>query len=69
MLPLFCCQVKVQTWINKKDKDEFVGVGARFGPKIESKEKHANWTNLLLADPSDCCTPPREKVDILEVII
>ncbi|CAL5020301.1 unnamed protein product [Urochloa decumbens] len=61
--------VKVQTWVNKKEKDEFVGVGARFGPKIESKEKHANRTRLLLANPSDCCTPPTEKVagDILLV--
>jgi len=59
----------VQTWVNKKEKDEFVGVGARFGPKIESKEKHANRTRLLLAQPSDCCTPPTEKVsgDILLV--
>lgn len=47
----------------------FVGVGARFGPKIESKEKQSNWTNLLLADTSDCCTPPKEKVDFLEMII
>jgi len=69
MLPLFCCQVKVRTLINKKDKIEFVGVGARFGPKIESKEKQSNWTNLLLADTSDCCTPPKEKVDFLEMII
>jgi signal peptide peptidase-like protein 2B len=61
--------VKVQTWVNKREKDEFVGVGARFGPKIESKEKHANRTKLLLAEPSDCCTPPTEKVsgDILLV--
>ncbi|KAG0535560.1 hypothetical protein BDA96_04G376400 [Sorghum bicolor] len=61
--------VKVRTWINQKDKIEFVGVGARFGPKIESKEKQSNWTNLLLPDTSDCCTPPKEKVagDILLV--
>ncbi|OEL37907.1 Signal peptide peptidase-like 4 [Dichanthelium oligosanthes] len=61
--------VKVQTWVNKREKDEFVGVGARFGPKIESKEKHANRTRLLLADPSDCCTAPAQKVagDILLV--
>jgi len=62
MLPLFCCQVKVRTLINKKDKIEFVGVGARFGPKIVSKEKHANRTKLTLADPMDCCSPPKHKV-------
>jgi hypothetical protein len=67
--PQFFCQVKVQTWVNKKEKDEFVGVGARFGPKIKSKEKHANRTRLLLAQPSDCCTPPTEKVAFLEMII
>ncbi|GJM87404.1 hypothetical protein PR202_ga03354 [Eleusine coracana subsp. coracana] len=61
--------VKVQTWVNNKESDEFVGVGARFGPIIEAKEKHANRTTLLLADPSDCCTSPREKVtgDVLVV--
>lgn len=67
--PHFSCQVKVQTWVNKREKDEFVGVGARFGPKIESKEKHANRTKLLLANPSDCCTPPEEKVAFLEMMI
>jgi signal peptide peptidase-like protein 2B len=61
--------VKVQTWVNNRESDEFVGVGARFGPIIEAKEKHANRTPLLLADPSYCCTSPREKVagDVLLV--
>ena len=39
--------VKVQTWVNNREDGEFVGVGARFGPTIESKEKHANRTGLL----------------------
>ncbi|KAL6635390.1 hypothetical protein ACP70R_028061 [Stipagrostis hirtigluma subsp. patula] len=61
--------VKVQTWVNKIEGDEFVGVGARFGPTIESKEKHANRTKMLLADPPDCCSTLREKVagDVLLV--
>ncbi|KAF0910128.1 hypothetical protein E2562_001351 [Oryza meyeriana var. granulata] len=61
--------VKVQSWVNGKEDDEYVGVGARFGPKIVSKEKHANRTRLTLADPIDCCTSPKEKVsgDILLV--
>ncbi|XP_044951423.1 signal peptide peptidase-like 4 [Hordeum vulgare subsp. vulgare] len=54
--------VKVQTWVKNRETDEFVGVGARFGPIIESKEKHANRTGLLLANPFDCCTPLKEKV-------
>lgn len=61
-----CYQVKVQTWVKNRETDEFVGVGARFGPIIESKEKHANRTILLLADPFDCCTPLKEKVTFLE---
>uniref|UniRef100_A0A0E0Q2Z2 PA domain-containing protein n=2 Tax=Oryza TaxID=4527 RepID=A0A0E0Q2Z2_ORYRU len=61
--------VKVQSWVNGKEDDEYVGVGARFGPQIVSKEKHANRTRLMLADPIDCCTSPKEKVsgDILLV--
>nr|CAB3469133.1 unnamed protein product [Digitaria exilis] len=61
--------VKVQSWVNGKEGDEFVGVGARFGPKIVSKEKHANRTKLTLADPIECCSPPKDKVsgDILLV--
>ncbi|KAF8779498.1 hypothetical protein HU200_002545 [Digitaria exilis] len=61
--------VKVQTWVDKRERDEFVGVGARFGPKIESKEKHANRTRLLLANPFDCCTTLTQKFagDILLV--
>ncbi|KQK16532.1 signal peptide peptidase-like 5 [Brachypodium distachyon] len=54
--------VKVQSWINGKEGDEYVGVGARFGPKIVSKEKHANRTILTLAEPIDCCTPQKYKV-------
>uniref|UniRef100_A0A0E0E6Q8 PA domain-containing protein n=1 Tax=Oryza meridionalis TaxID=40149 RepID=A0A0E0E6Q8_9ORYZ len=62
-------RVKVQSWVNGKEDDEYVGVGARFGPQIVSKEKHANRTRLMLADPIDCCTSPKEKVsgDILLV--
>jgi signal peptide peptidase-like protein 2B len=59
--------VKVQTWVNNREDGEFVGVGARFGPTIESKEKHANRTGLLLADPIDCCDPPTQKVSLLEM--
>lgn len=61
--------VKVQTWINNIEDSEFVGVGARFGKQMESKEKHANRTRLILADPSNCCTAPKNKLngDILLV--
>ena len=52
----------MQSWVNGKEGDEFVGVGARFGPKIVSKEKHANRTKLTLADPIECCSPPKDKV-------
>nr|XP_029116055.1 signal peptide peptidase-like 4 isoform X2 [Elaeis guineensis] len=61
--------VKVQTWINNKEDAEFVGVGARFGTTIESKEKHANRTRLLLSDPPDCCRTLKKKLagDVLLV--
>ncbi|XP_042450547.1 signal peptide peptidase-like 4 isoform X2 [Zingiber officinale] len=52
--------VKVQTWINSREDAEFVGVGARFGPTIVSKEKYANRTRITLSDPSDCCTAPKK---------
>ncbi|KAJ6849911.1 signal peptide peptidase-like 4 [Iris pallida] len=55
--------VKVQTSINGKEDWEFVGVTARFGKMVESKEKHANQTRLSLADPPDCCTKPNNKLD------
>ncbi|KAJ8450232.1 hypothetical protein Cgig2_033426 [Carnegiea gigantea] len=54
--------VKVPTWIDGYEEMEFVGVGARFGPTLESKEKHANQTILTLADPPDCCSPPKNKL-------
>ncbi|CAA7399055.1 unnamed protein product [Spirodela intermedia] len=61
--------VKVQTWINNKEDHEFVGVGARFGTPMQSKEKHANRTKVSLADPPDCCSPPTKEVvgDVLLV--
>ncbi|KAG7016973.1 Signal peptide peptidase-like 2 [Cucurbita argyrosperma subsp. argyrosperma] len=61
--------VKVQTWIDGKEASEFVGVGARFGATIVSKEKNANQTRLVLAHPRDCCGVPKNKLsgDIIMV--
>ncbi|TQE06780.1 hypothetical protein C1H46_007649 [Malus baccata] len=54
--------VKVPTWINGVEDAEYVGVGARFGPTLESKEKHATNTRVVLADPPDCCSLPKNKL-------
>ncbi|KAJ0739927.1 putative aminopeptidase [Helianthus annuus] len=54
--------VKVQTWINDREEAEFVGVGARFGLTLESKEKDAHKDRIALADPPDCCTTPKNKL-------
>ncbi|XP_004306779.1 PREDICTED: signal peptide peptidase-like 4-like [Fragaria vesca subsp. vesca] len=54
--------VKVPTWIDGVEANEYVGVGARFGPTLESKEKRANHTRVVLADPPDCCTKPKNKL-------
>ncbi|KAL0464811.1 UNVERIFIED_CONTAM: Signal peptide peptidase-like 4 [Sesamum latifolium] len=54
--------VKVPVWVDGKEIMEFVGVGARFGPTLESKEKRANQTKVALADPPDCCSKPRNKL-------
>ncbi|RVW16339.1 Signal peptide peptidase-like 2 [Vitis vinifera] len=54
--------VKVQTWVDGVEDAEFVGVGARFGPKIVSKEKNAHQSHLTLSDPPDCCTAPRKQL-------
>lgn len=54
--------VKVQTWVNGVEDAEFVGVGARFGRTIVSKEKKARQTRLVLSDPRDCCSPPMNKI-------
>ncbi|CAN6462453.1 unnamed protein product [Victoria cruziana] len=54
--------VKIQTWVDDENENEFVGVGARFGVTLEAKEKHANRTHLSLLDPSDGCAMPAKKV-------
>ncbi|XP_019423293.1 PREDICTED: signal peptide peptidase-like 2 [Lupinus angustifolius] len=54
--------VKVQTWVNDIEDAEFVGVGARFGRTIVSKEKNARYTRLVLSDPRNCCSPPKKKI-------
>ncbi|KAL6958899.1 Signal peptide peptidase-like 4 [Sarracenia purpurea var. burkii] len=54
--------VKVPIYVDGKEVNEFVGVGARFGPTLESKEKYANQTRLALADPLDCCIEPLKKL-------
>ncbi|KAL3818047.1 hypothetical protein ACJIZ3_003952 [Penstemon smallii] len=53
--------VKVQTWVDGVEDEEFVGIGARFGTTIVSKEKNANQTRLALSNPRDCCSPPKKK--------
>lgn len=65
----YLCQVKVQTWVDGVEDVEFVGVGARFGPTIVSKEKNANQTHVALSDPRDCCSPPKKKVIPLEFLV
>ncbi|PRQ17666.1 putative PA domain, presenilin/signal peptide peptidase [Rosa chinensis] len=54
--------VKVQTWVDGVEASEFVGVGARFGTTIESKEKKANQIHLILSNPRDGCSPPKNKI-------
>ncbi|KAF8017094.1 hypothetical protein BT93_H2343 [Corymbia citriodora subsp. variegata] len=54
--------VKVPTWVNGVEDIEYVGVGARFGLTLESKEKHATHTRVVIADPPDFCTMPKEKL-------
>ncbi|THG09438.1 hypothetical protein TEA_007317 [Camellia sinensis var. sinensis] len=54
--------VKVQTWVDGIEDDEFVGVGARFGTNIVSKEKNAYQTRLTHSDPHDCCSQPKNKL-------
>lgn len=55
----------MQTWVDGKEDEEFVGVGARFGAAIVSKEKKANYSRLVRAKPPDCCRPPENKVCLL----
>ena len=62
-------QVKVQTWVDGVEASEFVGVGARFGTTIASKEKNAQQTRLILSDPRDCCSKPKKKVLCINYIL
>ncbi|KAJ0572118.1 putative PA domain, peptidase A22B, signal peptide peptidase [Helianthus annuus] len=61
--------VKVQTWVDGVEGAEFVGVGARFGTTIVSKEKNANQTHLTRSDPRDCCSQPKKKVSVSQFLI
>ncbi|KAL5572872.1 hypothetical protein UlMin_022469 [Ulmus minor] len=54
--------VKVPIWVNGVETTECVGVGARFGPTLESKEKRANRTRVVLADPPDYCSTPMKNL-------
>ncbi|BFG21995.1 hypothetical protein CerSpe_082690 [Prunus speciosa] len=60
--------VKVPTWVNGVEDNEYVGVGARFGTSLESKEKHATNTRVVLADPPDFCRKPKNMLS-QEVIL
>lgn len=54
--------MKVPIWVDGVETSEYVGVGARFGLTLESKEKRANHTIVALADPPDCCRPLKNNV-------
>ncbi|KAK1374826.1 PA domain-containing protein [Heracleum sosnowskyi] len=54
--------VKVQTWVDGVEDAQFVGVGARFGPTVVSKQKTANISRLTLSDPRDSCVPLKKKL-------
>ncbi|KDO86182.1 hypothetical protein CISIN_1g009437mg [Citrus sinensis] len=54
--------VKVPTWVDGGEDTEYVGVGARFGRTLEAKEKDASQNRLVLADPPDCCSKPKNKL-------
>ncbi|KAK6947789.1 Peptidase A22B, signal peptide peptidase [Dillenia turbinata] len=58
----FSMQRRLQTWVDGVEDSEFVGVGARFGRKIVSKEKNANRSKLAVSDPPDCCSTPKSKL-------
>ncbi|KHG19074.1 Signal peptide peptidase-like 2B [Gossypium arboreum] len=48
---------------NGIEESEYVGVGTRFGTTIVSKEKNANQRCLILSDPRDCCSHPKNKAN------
>ncbi|KAF7828266.1 signal peptide peptidase-like 2 [Senna tora] len=50
--------VKVQTWVDGVKDAQFVGLGARFGRKVESEEKNALKAPLVLSEPRQCCSAP-----------
>ncbi|KAL1540170.1 Signal peptide peptidase-like 4 [Salvia divinorum] len=54
--------VKVPIWLDGVEVTQFVGIGARFGPTLESQEKRADQIIVSLADPPDCCSTPRNKL-------
>ncbi|RAL51061.1 hypothetical protein DM860_005417 [Cuscuta australis] len=54
--------VKIQTWVDGVEDEEFVGVGARFGTTIVSQEKNAHQTRLSRSNPRDGCGTPNNKL-------
>ncbi|KAK6920116.1 PA domain [Dillenia turbinata] len=61
--------VKVPIWIEGKEVREYVGIGGRFGPTLESKEKHANYSRLAIADPPDCCSSLKNEFDRETILV
>ncbi|KAM7254800.1 hypothetical protein ACFE04_020041 [Oxalis oulophora] len=55
--------VLVKIYVNNTETDKIVGVGARFGPTLESKEElDVNHTRIVIADPLDGCTTLKNKL-------
>ncbi|KAL8162489.1 hypothetical protein V2J09_013978 [Rumex salicifolius] len=54
--------VKIPCIVGGKKIEEYVGLGARFGPSLGHKENHVNNAKLVLSDPSDCCSTAKNKL-------
>ncbi|XP_028767448.1 signal peptide peptidase-like 2 isoform X1 [Neltuma alba] len=48
--------VKVKTWVDGREDAGFVGMNARFGRTIESEQKNALKSRLVLSHPGECCS-------------
>ncbi|KAL5697770.1 Signal peptide peptidase-like 2 [Ranunculus cassubicifolius] len=54
--------VKVQLWVDGEERDEMVGLGAQFGATLVAKKKNASRSKLVLSDPFELCSQPKNQI-------
>ena len=57
-----CLQVKIQSWIDGKEDEEYNGMTAKFSSDLPDNADPTTKVPAVISDPLDCCSASTVKV-------